>query len=251
MLDDRDILSYLPHEGERIAFDGLPGDGPGLFFLGGFASDMTGAKASYVAALARTQGLHFTRFDYSGHGKSSGDFAKGTIGRWLSDAMAVFDQVTRGPQILIGSSMGGWLAFLLALRRPERVAGIIGIATGADFTQTLVEARMTPEQAQALERDGQLETPHYVITKTLIESGRAHSILSGPLRIDCPVRLLHGMRDEQVPWQASLQLAEVLTTDDVTITLIKDGEHRLSREDDLSMLKCAIEELRHPARSCS
>ena len=244
MIDDHDIISYLPHEGRKLAFDGAPGEGPGLFFLSGFASDMSGSKASYVAAMARTQGLAFTRFDYSGHGRSSGAFTDGTIDIWLSDALAIFDQVTTGGQILVGSSMGGWLAFLLARLRPERVSGIVGIATGADFTQDLIEARLMPDQAEALKQDGQIRTDEYVITQALIESGRAHSILNVPLAISCPVRLLHGLRDADVPWQTSLRLAQVIATDDVTLTLVKDGEHRMSRDGDLAALRCAIEELR-------
>ena len=243
MVDDRDILSYLPHEGERLAFDGLPGSGPGLFHLGGFASDMTGSKAAYLSAMARTQGLAFTRFDYSGHGQSSGNFRDGTIGRWLSDALAVFDNVTTGPQILIGSSMGGWLAFLLARARPRRVAGIVGISAAPDFTQDLIETGMTPAQAEILARDGQIETEPYVITQKLIDSGRDHAILKEPLDIGCPVRLLHGMRDEQVPWRTAIRLMEVLASDDVTISLVKDGEHRMARDSDLMLLKSAIDDL--------
>ena len=250
MLDDHDILSYLNHEKERIAFHGIPGKSPGLFFLGGFASDMTGAKATYLAALARTQGLAFTRFDYSGHGKSTGTIEDGDIGHWLSDALAIFDQVTSGDQILVGSSMGGWIALLLAKLRPQRVKGIVGIAAAPDFTEDLMWAELSDSQKKTVLEQGRLQTSAatadshaIVITRQLIESGREHLVMRAPLALDCPVRLIHGMNDRDVPWQVSTKLADVLNSTDVRITLIKDGEHRLSRDSDMEIVRGIVGDL--------
>jgi pimeloyl-ACP methyl ester carboxylesterase len=242
-------LTYLEHEGQRLACRQSAGTTPGLFFLSGFRSDMAGAKADYLAAFARARGLAFTRFDYTGHGLSSGTLRDGDIGRWLSDALAVFDTLTTGPQLVVGSSLGGWLALLLALARPARVQALIGIAAAPDFTQDLMWAGMSPAQQAALLADGEIAVPTeydpepYLITRRLIESGRRHLLLRAPLAIGCPVRLLQGLQDRDVPWQTALKLAEVLTGSDVQITLIKDGEHRLSRESDLSALGAMVGEL--------
>jgi pimeloyl-ACP methyl ester carboxylesterase len=242
---------HLPlPDGSHLAYRRVAGDGrPGIVFLSGFASDMTGTKGTALAAWAQARNQALLRFDYSGHGQSSGAFRDGTIGRWTADALAVLDRLTTGPQILVGSSMGGWIMLLAALARPERVAGLVGIAAAPDFTEDLMWAAMPPETRARLLADGVIQEPsHYQeapleITRALIEDGRRHLLLRGPLDIRCPVRLQHGMADPDVPWQTSARLAERLSSADVTVTLIKDGDHRLSREEDLQRMFAAIDEI--------
>jgi pimeloyl-ACP methyl ester carboxylesterase len=243
-------------DGSVIAYHRLPAgpeaEGrrwPGVVFLGGFASDMTGTKATALEHFCAGRGQAFVRFDYLGHGQSSGDFRDGTIGRWVQDAVAVLDGASEGPQILVGSSMGGWIALLAARARPQRVAGLVGIAAAPDFTEDLMWDAMEPEDRARLERDGVIDqtsrygpTP-YPITRLLIEDGRRHLLLRAPIALDRPVRLLHGMQDPDVPWQTALAIAERLSGGDVTVTLIKDGDHRLSREADLERLFAAVAEL--------
>ena len=227
----------------------LTRDGKGVVFLSGFRSDMTGSKATFLDAHCAARGLACLRLDYSGHGQSSGAFTDGTIGRWAEEAIAAIDAQSEGPQILVGSSMGGWIMLLAALARPRRVAGLIGIAPAPDFTETLIWDRLTDDQRERLMTEGRLEEPSQysdeptIITRTLIEEGRRHLLLSAPIGIHCPVRLLHGMADPDVPYQVSLDLAQRLVGDDVRVTLIKDGDHRLSREQDLALLAQAIDEL--------
>jgi pimeloyl-ACP methyl ester carboxylesterase len=222
---------------------------PGIVFLSGFASDMTGAKGTALAAWANARGQALLRFDYSGHGQSSGAFRDGTIGRWTADALAAIDRLTAGPQILVGSSMGGWIMLLAALARPDRIAGLVGIAAAPDFTEDLMWAAMPPQTRARLLAEGVIRQPSQYqeapleISRALIEDGRRHLVLRAPLDIRCPIRLLHGMADPDVPWPTSVQLAERLTGPDVTVTLIKDGDHRLSREEDLARLFAAIAEL--------
>jgi pimeloyl-ACP methyl ester carboxylesterase len=234
-------------DGVELAWRRLPGSGPGVVFLGGFNSDMTGSKAEDLSAFCAAQGRAFLRFDYSGHGTSGGRFEDGTIGRWAADAAAVLDALTEGPQILVGSSMGGWIALLLALRRPGRVAGLVGIAAAPDFT-TRIEAALPPEIRAILDRDGVWHRPSaygdpYPITRALLEEGRRHLLLDAPVRIDVPVRLLHGQQDPDVPWEVSLQTAAALTGQDVEVTLVKDGDHRLSRPQDLRLLRRVLSAL--------
>jgi len=215
---------------------------PGLVFCGGFASDMTGTKATALEAYAQGQGLAFVRFDYLGHGVSSGAFTDGTIGRWAEDAIAVLDAVTDGPQILIGSSMGGWIMLLAALARPQRIAGLVGIAPAPDFTEDLMWEEFDAEVRATLERDGIYHQPSayddapYPITLRLIEEGRRHLLLRGPIPLACPVRILQGMQDDDVPWRTALALAERIESTDVEVTLVKGGDHRLSEPDDLARL---------------
>lgn len=215
---------------------------PGIVFLGGFMSDMTGGKATALEAWAVARGLAFTRFDYQGHGASSGRFADGTIGLWADDALAVLDAVTRGPQILVGSSMGGWMMLLTALRRPDRVAGLVGIAPAPDFTEDLMwdvfdaDTRRTITEEGVWLRPSEYGPEPQPITRALIEEGRNHLLLRGPIPFAGPVHLLHGQRDPDVPWRVSLSLAAALTGDAVRVTLIKDGDHRLSRPQDLDLL---------------
>ena len=219
-------------------------------FLGGFKSDMTGTKATALETHCRDAGRGYVRFDYMGHGESSGRFEDGTIGRWAGDALAVLDQVTEGPQVLVGSSMGGWIALLVALARPARVAGVIGVAAAPDFTEELMWARFGPEARHALETTGLWREPSeydadgYPITMKLIEEGRKHLLLSrGAIAIHVPVRLIHGMRDTAVPWSTAPRIASLLLSDDVTVKLIKDGDHRLSREQDLAILFDTVDDL--------
>ncbi len=229
-------------DGATIAYHRSDGTSPGVVFLGGFASDMTGTKATALETHCRAAGRAFLRFDYTGHGESSGRFEDGTIGRWTQDALAALDRLTEGPQILIGSSMGGWIMLHCALARPARVAGLIGIAAAPDFTEALLWPRLDAAAREAIERDGMWRQPSeydaegYAITKGLIEDGRRHLLLERPIAIHVPVRLLHGMKDQAVPWSTAPRLAGALLSDDVTVKLVKDGDHRLSREQDLAIL---------------
>ena len=202
---------------------------------------MTGDKATALAAFAATRGQAMLRFDYSGHGTSGGAFTEGTTGTWAADALSVIDRLTEGPLLLVGSSMGGWLALLTARARPERVAALVGIAAAPDFTEALMWESMTFEERATLMRDGVLHIPSQYgeptpITRALIEDGRRHLLLGSPIAFDGPVRLLHGQADPDVPWEMALRIADALATPDVTVTLVKDGDHRLSRPQDLALL---------------
>lgn len=228
-------------DGVRLAWARLPGRGPTVVFCPGYNSDMAGSKATALAELCARQGQAFLRFDYSGHGQSEGKFTDGTIGRWLADALAVIDVQTSGPLVIVGSSMGGWIALLTALSRPERVMALIGIAAAPDFTEDLMWATMPHADREAIMRDGQIMVPNpygdpYPVTRALIEEGRGHLLLRAPMPIRCPVRLLHGQSDAEVPWEISLRIAERVESEDVRVILVKDGDHRLSREEDLRLL---------------
>jgi pimeloyl-ACP methyl ester carboxylesterase len=245
--DDGATIAY-----RRVA-DRSGGKLPGLVFLGGFASDMSGTKAGALESFARLRGQGYLRFDYFGHGKSSGAFADGTIGRWRDDALVALDRLTTGPQILIGSSMGGWIMLLVALARAERIAGLVGIAAAPDFTEELIWKKLPPPALAELTRTGRWHEPSRYgadlpITLALIEEGRRHLLLDRPIGIRRPVRLLHGMRDPDVPWRWALRIAERIEGPDVVTTLIKDGEHRLSRDEDLRRIEAAIAELSDRAR---
>ena len=226
-------------DGLRLAWRRLPGRGVGVVFLGGFNSDMTGTKAEFLAAWSEARGTPFLRFDYSGHGESQGRFEDGTIGRWAADAACVVDALAPGPRVLVGSSMGGWIALLLALKRMPHA--LVGIAPAPDFTEELMWAQFTPEIRAAIEREGVWHRPSdygapYPITRALIEEGRDHLLLCGPIAIEAPVRILQGMDDPDVPWRHALRIAEAITGGDVRVTLVKDGDHRLSRPADLALL---------------
>lgn len=228
-------------DGVALAWRRLAGRGPGVVFLGGFNSDMTGTKAEFLAGWCEARGTPFLRFDYSGHGTSGGRFADGTIGRWTEDAACVIGALAEGPQVLVGSSMGGWIALLLAARRRVPVRAILGIAPAPDFTEDLMWAEFTPDQRASIERDGAWLRPSdygdpYPITRALIEDGRQHLLLRGPLALDAPVRILQGMADPDVPWRHALRIADALAGGDARVTLIKDGDHRLSRPLDLALL---------------
>jgi pimeloyl-ACP methyl ester carboxylesterase len=256
-MNKRDAMTWLstpgrnepkPHiltreDGATIAYHHRDGKRPGVVFLGGFMSDMTGTKARRLDDFCAARGQAYLRFDYFAHGASSGDFAAATVGRWREDALAMLDSVTEGPQILVGSSIGGWVMLLTALARPERVAALVGIAAAPDATEALMWAKFPPELRQTILREGAARLPSaysaegYLFTRALIEEGRRHLLMDAPVPIACPVRLLHGMRDPDVPWQTSLALAEKLAGSDVTVTLVKGGDHRLSTESDLALLE--------------
>lgn len=252
--EPQETLWLARGDGQRLAFRRREGAAPGVVWLGGYASDMTGTKASFLDAWCRRRGQAFLRFDYLGHGQSSGAFAAGTIGRWSDDALACLDRLTAGPQILVGSSMGGWIMLNLALKRPQRLAGLVGIAAAPDFTQDIRWA-MTPAQRERMAAQGAVEIEGdggcYRVTRALIEDGRRHLRLRGAIGLRLPVRLLHGMEDASVPWSTALAIADRLAGGDVAVTLIKDGDHRLSRPQDLERLGQALEELSSPARSAA
>jgi pimeloyl-ACP methyl ester carboxylesterase len=237
----------------RIAVRQRQGGAPGLFWLGGFKSDMQGTKAAALDGWARDHGRAITRFDYSGHGESGGDFTDGTIGRWLEDSLAVFDACCRGPQVAVGSSMGGWLALLmvreLARRAPAvPVAGLVLIAPAVDFTEELMWQRFPPEVKRQIEQEGVWQRPSdysaepYPITRGLIEDGRRHLLLGGMIETGCPVRVLQGVQDPDVPWQHAVELVARFARDDVVLTMVKDGDHRLSRPEDIERLIAAVAE---------
>jgi pimeloyl-ACP methyl ester carboxylesterase len=236
-------------DGATIAYRRVAGAPPGIVFLGGFRSDMTGTKALFLEDYCRRRGRAFVRFDYFGHGESSGDVALGTIGRWREDAIAIIDSLTAGPQILVGSSMGGWIMLLAALARPERIAALVGIAGAPDFTEELLWPRLTPAQREEITLRGRVVLPSaydpagYLYTRALVEEGRGHLLLPAPIPLAMPVRLLHGLGDQSVPWQLSLRLAERLASRDVAVTLVKDGDHRLSSPADLARLAQTLDAL--------
>jgi pimeloyl-ACP methyl ester carboxylesterase len=233
----------------RLAYRRRQGAAPGVVWLGGFRSDMLGTKAAFLDEWARQQGRAFLRFDYSGHGESAGRFEDGSIGDWADDALAVFDALAGGPQILVGSSMGAWIATLLAKQRVESIAAVIFIAPAPDFTERLMWPSFSEEQRETIMREGRLEQPSdysdepEIITQKLIEDGRQRLVMDGPVTIDVPVRILQGMADDAVPWRHALAFAELIKSDDVEITLTKSGDHRLSSPTDLSRLTATLERL--------
>jgi pimeloyl-ACP methyl ester carboxylesterase len=245
-------------DARRIALRVRDGSRPGLFWLGGFKSDMQGTKAVALDRWAHAQGRACIRFDYSGHGESGGPFADGSIGRWLEESVAVFEAEAGGPQVVIGSSMGGWLALLMVRELRRRalagapragsVAGLVLIAPAVDFTEELMWKRFPADAKRAIERDGAWQRPSqygdepYLITRTLIEDGRRHLLLGGLIETGCPVRILQGVQDPDVPWRHAVELSSRLAHDDVVLTLVKDGDHRLSRPEDIERLIAAVAE---------
>jgi pimeloyl-ACP methyl ester carboxylesterase len=239
-------INYLEiGEGMNLAYHHRQGRGPTLVFLPGYMSDMEGTKALALDAWAQAEGRAMLRFDYSGCGASSGDFAAQTLHGWRGDVLALIDEVVDGPVVLVGSSMGGWLMLLVALAMPDRVAGLVGIAAAPDFTGW----GFTDEQKLTILREGRLEepSPHgdapYVTTRIFWESGEALRLLHSPIAIDCPVRLIHGQADADVPWEWSLELHRGLRSADVQLTLVKDGDHRLSREGDIALIIATVKTL--------
>lgn len=240
-------MQYLTiNESLKIAYHRLAGRGPGVLFCCGFMSDMSGTKAMFLENICREKGLAYVRFDYRGHGQSSGRFEESNISAWLADTLSVLDKLTQGPQIIVGSSMGGWIATLAALARPERIQKLIGIAAAPDFTEDLMWANLSEEFRNRLLQNEALHFPNshgeqpHVITRQLIEDGRKNLLLRAPISLQCSVHLLQGMQDNEVPWQTSLAFVEKIKTTDVKLTLIKDGDHRLAREDDLALLRQVI-----------
>ena len=242
-------ISYLDAPGgARLAYVAQPGRGPTVVFLGGYASDMTGTKARYLEDWCRARDHAFVRFDYQGHGRSSGRLIDGTIGAWRDDALAVLAACTRGPLLLVGSSMGAWVMVLAALAMRERIHGLVGVAAAPDFTEDLLWARLDEAQRATLRRNGVLHLPSAYgepmpFGWRLVEDGRHHLVLRAPLDLPGPVRLLHGTQDADVPWHTSMRLAEAISDRDVAVTLVKDGGHRLSEPHELSLLGATVASL--------
>ncbi|MDN2581905.1 alpha/beta hydrolase [Aquibium sp. ELW1220] len=256
-MDDRKASEFVDVAGARIAVRHDAGRAPGIVWLGGYRSDMSGTKAERLAGWAREHGHACVRHDYSGHGQSGGAFADGTISRWLGESLAVFDRCCEGPQILVGSSMGAWIALRMAQELGQRtrkdtlgrIAGMVLIAPAPDFTVELMEPTLTKTQRRDLETKGYFEEPSQygpepnVYTRALIEDGRRNRVLDGLIDTHCPVIILQGMKDPDVPFTHAQKLVEHLPADDVTLTLIRDGDHRLSREEDMTLMLKAVQEL--------
>jgi pimeloyl-ACP methyl ester carboxylesterase len=236
-------------DGARLAWRRIAGAGPTVVWLGGFRSDMTGGKAQAVAEWAIAQGQSCVRFDYFGHGASDGDFIDGDITRWREDALAIIDELIVGPLVLVGSSMGGWISCLAAMARPDRVRAMVLVAPAPDFTEKLLKPALPAEAVEAVARDGVWMAPSEYgdptpITRRLLEDGARWSILEASgIPISVPVRILQGGADPDVPWRHALELANGLGSDDVVFTLIRDGDHRLSRPQDIARLIAALAEV--------
>jgi len=242
-------IDYLPRpDGLRLAHRHVAGAGPTIVFLPGYASDMSGDKASALFAWAQAEGRAALLLDYSGCGASEGAFADGTLAIWRDDALALIDALAPGPVLLVGSSMGGWLALLIARARAEQVVGLVGIAAAPDFT----EWSFSEERRAQIRRDGRIEDPSpyadepFVTTLAFWESGQANRLLEGEIAIDCPVRLLHGLDDADVPWALAPRIAGRLRSAEVQVTLVKDGDHRLSRPQDIRLLIATVAGLLEP-----
>ena len=235
--------------GGRIAYRFSRGDPPTVVFLCGYKSDMSGSKARYLESWCRRLGCGFMRFDYRGHGESSGQFEDGTLGAWTDDALGVIRGVTGGRLILVGSSMGGWIMLLAGLRLQARLAGLVGIASAPDFTEDLLWPALTPAQRHEIEARGAVHIPSdygtdpYPLTLRLVREARGHLLLRAPIGLVCPVRLLHGIDDADVPWQTSLRLSECLESADVRLTLIKGAGHRLSAPCELELIARTVGDL--------
>jgi len=243
-----EISGHLPRpDGHRLAFRKLEGAGPCVLWFGGFASDLTGTKAQALSDWALAAGRSFIRFDYFGHGGSSGAFQEGTITRWRQDALAVIDELAVGEVVIVGSSMGGWIACLAALARPERIGALVLIAPAADFTEALIRPSLSAQARREIETTGVWRLPSSYeaagipVSRGLLEDGARWSILQGPVGITAPVQILQGGRDEDVPWRHALELFQALESQRAVFTLIKDGDHRLSRPQDLARLIAAVE----------
>jgi pimeloyl-ACP methyl ester carboxylesterase len=240
------MVDFIDVNGRRIAYCKTAGTGPGVVFLGGFKSDMDGTKAVFLEDWARAQGRNFLRFDYSGHGQSSARFVDGCIGDWAADALAVIDLLTEGPQVLVGSSMGGWISLLVARARPERVKGLVGIAAAPDFTEDSMWDGFSDEQKKELAEHGRVELPSeysgdpYIITEKLINDGRAQLVLRAPLDLPFPVRLLHGTADEDVSMQVPLRIVEHVTCEDMQLTFVKGADHRFSDAACLALIVAVV-----------
>lgn len=243
-----DVMSFVNKRGQKLAYVYFKGGNsalPCVMFLGGFRSDMTGTKAVFLESQCRARGQSFMRFDYSGHGVSEGKFEDGTIGQWRDDALELLDQVVEGDVILVGSSMGGWISLLLWRQIPERIVGIVGIAAAPDFTKE-IEARMSDAQKEIMNKTGRVETPNdysdepYVFTKALIEDGRENCVLDQRHEISVPMILLQGKQDADVPWEKALRIQAAFKGARSEVIFIDDGDHRLSRDQDLLLLDKAV-----------
>ncbi len=242
-----DTLEHKTRDGETICYTKTTGKGPCLVWLGGFRSDMRGSKAEFVHQLAQEKGWPFVRFDYFGHGASSGEFEAGNLSKWLADALCVIDEITTGPLVLLGSSMGGWLALLCAAARPKRVRSMALIAPAPDFTRALMWPSFDQAVQQQILQTGKWMQPSpygpVPITLQLINDGDQHLILDKPICFDGPVRILMGQQDKAVPWKHSFALVEKITSSDVIFSLAKTGDHSLSRREDLVRLRAVLLEL--------
>jgi pimeloyl-ACP methyl ester carboxylesterase len=249
---DRTPPAYLDVDGIGIAYRRRPGRTPGVVWLGGYRSDMLGTKAEALDQWAERTGHAFLRHDYSGHGESGGEFRDGTISSWLSQTLAVFRAMSEGPQVLLGSSMGAWIALrmvqeLARAGEGARVDGLVLIAPAPDFTVELVEPELTRKQKKELEQKGFFETPSEyggeptIFTRALLDDGHDNRVMIGPMDTFCPVHVIQGMRDADVPYQHALKLVGLLPADDVTLSLVPDGDHRLSRPQDIEMILAAVE----------
>lgn len=244
---------FIDVGGNRIALRHLDGASPGVVWLGGYKSDMLGTKAETLDSYCAARGLSFLRHDYSGHGESGGRFADGTISTWLAESLAVFRQYTHGPQVLVGSSMGAWIALRMKAELDKageggRVAGIVLLAPAPDFTAELVEPHLTEAQKNDLAEKGYFEEPSeyspepYIYTRALIEDGRKNLVMTGPIHTHCPVHIIQGLADPDVPHSHALKLMSLLPADDATLSLVPNGDHRLSRPEDLELLTRAVSE---------
>jgi len=237
-----------PH-GSRIAYHHHQAQAITVVFFGGFMSDMEGSKATALEAHCQVQGYGYLRFDYSGHGQSAGKFEDGTIGLWARDAISLIEEVTDGPLLFIGSSMGGWTSLLAALHFGDRVQAWMGIAPAPDFTETLMWAGFSEATKEKLMRDGQVELPSdysdapYIITRALIEDGRDNLLLNGPLKLDIPLRMIHGVQDKDVPVQVSHDIMARAVSNDVELVMVKNGGHSLSEPHDLRRLCNMLDDL--------
>lgn len=243
------MAQQFQSEIRRLAYDQTPGKGPGVVFLGGFRSDKSGNKALFLEDWAKKNGRAYLRFDYTGHGESSGDFLEGSIGDWAEDAASIVEGLTKGPQILVGSSMGGWIALLLARRMPERIAGLVTIAAAPDFTEEKYWQGFTDAQRATLNREGRIEVPSeyddgpYIVTRHLIEDGRRHLVLNEPLPLSMPVRFLQGTADTAVSQRTALRLFDRASGADIRLTLVKDADHRFSTPECLALIGETVDQV--------
>ena len=249
-------IQYFEREGlDRLAYvQVVPSDEhkdlPTVMFLGGFKSDMSGSKAIFLEEKARERGQGYIRFDYSGHGESGGQFTDGSIGQWKDDALAILDEVVKGDVILVGSSMGGWIALLILLARPERVKGMVGIAAAPDFT-LLMEAGLTQEQKDTIAKERFVQIPNdysdepYIITGKLLEDGRAQCVLTQEHTVSVPMTLLHGKLDKDVKWETAEAIKKRFKSPQTKIFYVEDGGHRMSREEDLALIDREVQALLH------
>lgn len=243
-------ITLTTPDGLSIAAEKLEGEPPTVIFFPGFFSNMRGTKATYLAQKCSERGQAFIRFDYRGHGESDGRFEDGTFTDWLNDALLVVDRLGDAPVVAVGSSMGGWIALLAALKRPNLIRGLIGIASSPDFTEDIRQRRMTEEQRQIMNKQGYIEQPSdyrdepVIITQELLDSGKEHLLLNqSSIELDIPVTLIHGKKDADVPWQKSKRLHELIGKERSELILVDDGEHRMSREDDLELIWGAVDQI--------